>query len=228
MKKIIVTGASSGIGRAISKLLVEQGNEVYGVCRRADEVDAGVIGIACDLTDATAIRRVFSELPIVDVLVNNAGVALLSQITTGRLEDWDKMWSVNVRALALCSQLVLEKFNQSGQIINVSSMSGHRVPPGGGFYSPTKFAVRAITEALRLELRAMSSPVRVASVSPGFVDTPILDDYFKGREAVLKQTKQNMKMLDSTDVAEVVLSIINTSLHVEVGDVQLRSVQQDV
>lgn len=228
-KTVIVTGASSGIGRAISQELVELDYEVIGLCRRVDEVCSGVQAIRCDLSDETQIADAFAQVGGIDAIVNNAGVALMSKISEGDLEAWDRMWDINVRALSLCSYLALGKFkNQQGQVINVSSMSGHRVPPGGGFYAPTKFAVRAITESLRLELRAQGSAVRVSSISPGFVETPLLDDYFAGREELLEKTKQEIKMLHPKDVAEKVVHIIQTPQHVEIGDVQMRSVDQGI
>ncbi len=227
-KRIVVTGVSSGIGKALAEKCVAAGAEVVGLCRRVAEAPDGVKVLACDLTSEADVRGVFSKLGPFDVLVNNAGVGLMSKITDGDLDDWDLMWQVNVRALALCSQLALKHFDGPGQIINVSSMSGHRVPPGGGFYAPTKFAVRAITESLRLELRAMKSSVRVSSVSPGFVDTPLLNDYFKGREDVLANTKASIKMLEPEDIAQVICNIMQTPIHVEVGDVLLRSVDQGV
>ena len=226
-KKVMVTGASSGIGRAVSVSLVEEGAEVLGVCRRADEVAAGVRGVCCDLCREGEIERVFGEVDQLDVLVNNAGVAYLSRLTDGDPADWEAMWRVNVMALARCSQLALGLFPEGGgQIVNVSSMSGHRVPPTGGFYAPTKYAVRGVTESLRNELRAEGSGTRVASVSPGFVDTPLLDHYFRGREEDLEKTRGGMKMLTAEDVAECVLGILKTPCHVEVGDVQVRSVDQ--
>jgi len=226
--KIIVTGASSGIGKALCELLVERGAEVIGLCRRSDGLAAGVDHIACDLSDEVQIRETFASIGKVDGLVNNAGVAKLSSIIEGDLEDWDTMWKVNVRALALCSQLVLPKLSATGNIVNVSSMSGHRVPPSGGFYSPTKFAVRAISEALRCELRAVGSTVRVSSVSPGFVDTPLLDDYFSGREAILEKTKKEIQMLQPQDIAHSIVHILSSPHHVEIGDVQLRSSDQKI
>jgi len=225
-KKIIVTGASSGIGKALSQKLLEAGAEVIGLCRRADQVAEGVKAYKCDLSDVEAIRDFFNTVDQFDALVNNAGVAYLSTLMDGKVEDWDTMWEVNVRALALCSQLALPKLNGEGQIVNVSSMSGHRVPPSGGFYSPTKFAVRAISESLRLELRQAGVATRISSVSPGFVDTPLLNQYFKDREEELEQTKEAMKMLNSDDIADVICNILNTPLHVEIGDIQLRSVEQ--
>jgi NADP-dependent 3-hydroxy acid dehydrogenase YdfG len=231
MQKVVITGASSGIGKATARLLLSQGCEVYGLCRRVEELESGVIGIACDLEDTASVHAAFDALQSraggIDVLVNNAGVAKLSRICDGSLSDWDTMWMVNVRGLALSCQLGLKQLDsQRGQIINVSSMSGHRVPSTGGFYAPTKFAVRGITDALRNELKTDGSRIRVSSVSPGFVDTPLLDDYFQGREEVLEATKQSMQMLTSEDIASAIVQIIAVPQHVEVGDIQMRSVDQ--
>ena len=173
------------------------------------------------------IDKVFASLSHLDILVSNAGLALLSRIADGNPADWETMWQLNVQALTICCQKSLALFPESGgQIINTSSMSGHRVPPTGGFYSPTKFAVRGISDALRYELRADGNPTRVATVSPGFVDTPLLDDYFKGREDQLAQTRSSMRLLQPEDVASSVLHILNTPLHVEITDIQMRSVDQ--
>ncbi|RYD33041.1 MAG: SDR family NAD(P)-dependent oxidoreductase, partial [Verrucomicrobiaceae bacterium] len=147
--------------------------------------------------------------------------------TDGNPADWEEMWRVNVMALALCCQLSLRHFpKQGGRIVNVSSMSGHRVPPTGGFYAPTKFAVRAITDALRNELKAAGSLVQVACVSPGFVDTPLLDQYFRGREDSLRKTRESMTMLRPEDVALSILSILEAPTHVEIGDILMRSSDQ--
>jgi len=107
-------------------------------------------------------------------------------------------------------------------------MSGHRVPPSGGFYAATKFAVNAVTQALRAELRAAGRSVRVSSISPGFVDTPLLNKYFAGREDQLAATKKSMTMLKSEDIAGMIVNALNTPEHVEVGDILLRSVDQSI
>ena len=139
------------------------------------------------------------------------------------------MWEVNVRALALCAQQALRHLPASGgRIINISSLSGHRVPPTGGFYAPTKFAVRAITDALRHELKQDGAPHQVATVSPGFVDTPLVEKYFHGREDDLAAVKSSMRMLEAEDIARAVLHIATAPAHVEVGDIVLRSADQKV
>lgn len=226
-KTALVTGASSGIGRAVSNQLLDSGVKVLGLCRDTSKLPEGVEPIACDLSDPAQIDEVFASLSHLDILVSNAGLALLSRISDGNPADWETMWQLNVQALTICCQKSLALFPESGgQIINTSSMSGHRVPPTGGFYSPTKFAVRGISDALRYELRADGNPTRVATVSPGFVDTPLLDDYFKGREDQLAQTRSSMRLLQPEDVASSVLHILNTPLHVEITDIQMRSVDQ--
>ena len=224
---ILVTGASSGIGRALCHLLLDRGANVLGVSRRPSALPEEVFPIRADLTSHEDILAIFQSLGRIDGLVNSAGVAHLARISDGNPADWEEMWRVNVASLALCSQLSLRHFPAAGgRIVNISSMSGHRVPPTGGFYSPTKFAVRAITDALRMELKAAGSKVQVACVSPGFVDTPLLETYFLGQEETLKGIRAHMKMLGPEDVASSVLSILEAPAHVEISDIQLRSSDQ--
>lgn len=228
-KTLLVTGASSGIGLALCESLASRGARVLGVTRRPAALPEHVVPIVADLTQGEAIYTIFESLGRIDGLVNCAGVAYLSRIIDGNPADWEEMWRVNVLALSLCCQLALKHFPpEGGRIVNVSSMSGHRVPPSGGFYAPTKFAVRAVTDALRSELKAAGSPVQVACVSPGFVDTPLLDRYFLGREQSLAHTKAAMKMLEPRDVAHAILTILEAPAHVEIGDILMRSAGQQM
>ena len=226
-KTLLITGASSGIGQALCEMLLERGANVLGVTRRPSSLPEDVSPIAANLTQREDISRIFHGLGRIDALVNCAGVAYQSRIIDGNPADWEEMWRVNVMALSLCCQLSLKHFPPTGgRIVNVSSMSGHRVPPTGGFYAPTKFAVRAISDALRMELRSVGSHIQVACVSPGFVDTPLLDQYFRGKEKVLAETRAAMKMLEAKDVAWAILSILEAPAHVEIGDILLRSGEQ--
>jgi 17beta-estradiol 17-dehydrogenase / 3beta-hydroxysteroid 3-dehydrogenase len=228
-KTILVTGASSGIGRALCELLAAREANILGVTRRPSALSEDVSPIVADLTQRDDISSIFHGLGKIDALVNCAGVAYLSRILDGNPTDWEEMWRVNVMALTLCCQLSLKHFPASGgRIVNVSSMSGHRVPPSGGFYAPTKFAVRAITDALRSELKSVGSKIQVGSVSPGFVDTPMLEQYFRGREEALTQTRAAMKMLDPYDVAWTILCILEAPPHVEIGDILVRGSGQQM
>lgn len=224
---ILVTGASSGIGRALCEELLDRGNHVLGVTRRPGALPPGVTPLVADLTSRDAIHGLFEQVGEIDAIVNCAGVAYLSRLADGNPADWEEMWRVNVMAVALCCQFALRHFpSTGGRIVNVASMSGHRVPPTGGFYSPTKFAVRALTDALRAELRTARLPHQVACVSPGFVDTPLLELYFRGREEVLDKTRATMRMLQPLDVAHAILSILEAPPHVEIGDILMRSGDQ--
>lgn len=227
MKTALVTGASSGIGKAIAIALQESGMKVIGLCRSVENLPEGVTPLACDLRDATQIQEAFLSLDHLDILVNSAGLAYLSRLTDGDPALWEEMWQVNVHALSLCCQLALPLFPEnSGQILNLSSMSGHRVPPTGGFYAATKFAVRAVSEALRAELKTAGSSVRVSTLSPGFVDTPLLDKYFAGREDQLKQTRESIKMLTPESIAASALHVLTSPPDVEVNDIMMRSADQ--
>ena len=229
MKTALVTGASSGIGKAIASALLNEGMTVIGLCRSVDQLPDGVKPLACDLRDESAIKAAFETLEELDILVNSAGLAYLSRICDGNPSDWDEMWRVNVHALGLCSQLSLALFPEGGgHILNLSSMSGHRVPPTGGFYASTKFAVRAISEALRAELKNSGNKTRISCLSPGFVDTPLLDKYFEGREDQLAETRAKIEMLTPEAIADAALHILTSPASVEINDVLLRSADQAI
>jgi len=229
MKTALVTGASSGIGKAIAQALLKEGLSVIGLCRSIEQLPTGTTPLPCDLRDPKAIKETFAGLPKIDILVNSAGLAYLSRLTDGDPEQWEEMWRVNVHALSLCSQLALDLFPaEGGHILNISSMSGHRVPPTGGFYASTKFAVRAVTEALRSELKSLGNKTRVSSLSPGFVDTPLLDTYFAGRPDELAATRQNIDMLTPEAIAATAVHILTSAKEVEINDVLMRSADQSV
>lgn len=232
-KTALVTGASSGIGHAVAEALSERGATVFGLCRKIGKIPEQATPISCDLRNPDRIAHAFDVLQdatsTLDILVNSAGIAYLSSLLDGSVEDWNEMWEVNVRALAVCTRHAVEMMPKSGgRIVNVSSLSGHRVPPTGGFYSPTKFAVKGLTESLRNEFKAVGLAHQVSSVSPGFVDTPLVDTYFRGRDADLAAVRQSTRMLDPRDVARAVLHILEAPPHVDVGDIVLRSADQKV
>ena len=235
-KAALVTGATSGIGRATAVALAGAGAKVIACGRREEllaglvaDVGQGSVAVVADLRSRESMDAMFDAIGELDILINCAGVAPKASLLGGRYEQFAELLELNVLALTYCAQRALRLFPQSGgHIINVSSMSGHRVPPSGGFYAATKFAVRAITDSLRYELKASGNRTRVACLSPGFVDTPLLENYFKGAEEQLAELKAGMRMLEPEDVAAAVMHILQAPAHVEIGDILMRPSDQSI
>ena len=235
-KTALITGASSGIGAACAKALANNGAKVVLTGRNQTSLEqlSEEIGgryMVADISQNDEVIKLFDEIgESFDILVNNAGIAPKASIIEGNIESFEDLLRVNVLAVVHCCQLAIKKFNPStgGQIINISSMSGHRVPPSGGFYAATKFAVRAITEALRYELKIQKNKTRVSMISPGFVDTPLLDNYFKGSEEKLSELRERLEMLKPKDVANSLIHILESPNHVEIGDIMMRPRDQEV
>ena len=186
-KIVLITGASSGIGAATARELAAAGAKVVIGARRTDRLDAlsediraaggTVLARALDVTDR-ADMQVFvdaavSEFGRVDVLVNNAGVMPLSLMSSLKVEEWDRMIDVNIKGVLYGIAAVLPVMNrqQSGQIINVSSVGGLAVSPTAAVYCATKYAVRAISDGLRQENKAL----RVSCIYPGVVESELAD-----------------------------------------------------
>lgn len=239
----IVTGASSGIGEAVARVLAESGMCVVLAARRRERLEhlAAVLQRhgADVLVHPTDVRREDELLALfaaarahfggVDVLVNNAGLGLAAPITTGETDRWRTMLEVNVLALLIASREAIrdmERRGVAGHVVHVSSMAGHRVPGvDSAVYAGTKFAVRAITEGMRQELRAKGSSIRVSSVSPGYVETEFAE-VFSGSKEAAQKTYGRLKVLDAADVAEAVRWILTRPPHVEVHDVLVRPTEQ--
>ena len=235
-KTALITGASSGIGAACAKALANNGAKVVLTGRNQTSLEqlSEEIGgryMVADISQNDEVIKLFDEIgESFDILVNNAGIAPKASIIEGKIESFEDLLRINVLAVVHCCQLAIKKFDPStgGQIINISSMSGHRVPPSGGFYAATKFAVRAVTEALRYELKIQKNKTRVSMISPGFVDTPLLDNYFKGSEEKLSELRQRLEMLKPEDVANSLIHILESPKHVEIGDIMMRPRDQEV
>ena len=235
-KTALVTGASSGIGEACARALSGNGANVILTGRNKKKLEQlskeiGGIFLTANLSISEDVVSLFEAIDgSIDILVNNAGVAPKASIIDGDIEAFQTLLNVNVLALTHCCQLALKKFDpkNGGQIVNISSMSGHRVPPSGGFYAATKFAVRAVTEALRYELKSKENKTRVTMISPGFVDTPLLENYFRGDEETLSALRQDIEMLKPQDIAQTLIHILETPKHVEIGDVMMRPSDQKI
>jgi len=238
-KVALVTGASSGIGRATARRLADEGMRVMACARRKEALEElaasteGEIAIeAVDLRDEAQIRSLLSATKDrfggVDVLVNNAGLGHHAPLMSGETAHWREMLEVNVLALCVCTREAVQDMQArgvAGHVIHVSSMAAHRVPAGSGVYSATKYAVRSLTEGLRQELREAGSPIRVTAISPGFVETEFAARYHRSEEAAAK-TYGRFPVLQSEDIAEAVVYVLSQPPHVQVHDVLMRPTDQ--
>ncbi len=237
----LVTGASSGIGRAIAHDLIALDYAVVLCARREDRLRAlaAELGpdrawpMACDLRDEPAILAMFETVRErwggVDLLINNAGLGRRASLLEGETRHWREMLDVNVLALSICTREAVRDMTargDRGHVVHISSMAAHRVPEHSGLYSATKYAVRSLTEGLRRELRALDSGIRVTAISPGFVETEFAQVYAHGDPSAAAQTYGRYPCLQPRDVAEAVRYVVTAPQHVQVHDVLLRPTRQ--
>jgi len=241
-KVALVTGASAGIGAAVAEQLLARGFRVVGCARRVSRVEAlfsrldptgtRTMALGVDVRDESAVLDMFATITKrwggVDVLVNNAGLGHNATLLEGDTAQWKEMFDVNVIALCVCSREAVKSMRTrgtEGHIIHISSMSGHRNPGGSGMYSATKYAVRSLTEGLRMEIHAAELPIRVTAISPGFVETEFAAHYHKS-ETKAEETYSRYKVLEAVDIAESVLYAVSCPLHMQVHDVLIRPTAQ--
>jgi len=239
---VLVTGASSGIGAAIAQRLATEGDRIVICARRQERLDqlatdlqnqnAEVLAQQVDLRQEEEILKLFDRIRNtwggVDVLINNAGLGHREPLMTGGTEAWREMLEVNVLALCICTREAVHDMRQrgnTGHIIHISSMSAHRVPASGGVYSASKFAVRALTEGLRQELRAADSQIKVSSISPGFVETEFAQKFNQSMEKA-REVYGQFPVLQPKDIAEAVWYLLSQPDHVQVHDLLLRPTLQ--
>lgn len=240
----LVTGASAGIGRATAVALARAGMKVCVSARRVERLEAlaeeledapgEVLVVPADLRDEGRIEALFATIRQapgwggVDVLVNNAGLGHDAPLMSGATEHWRQMLEVNVLALCICTREAVADMRargDDGHVIHVGSMAGHRVPGGAGVYAASKFAVRALTEGLRQELRGAGSRIRVTCVSPGYVETEFAAHYHKS-EARARETYSRYKVLEAEDVAGAIVYALSAPPHMALHDILMRPTEQ--
>ena len=235
----LVSGATSGIGRAVARRLVASGMIVAATGRREErlrelreELGEALTPIAADLRDERSLERLVATVRElhggIDVLINSAGLGRHAPLLSGGTDAWREMLEVNVLALAVLTREAVRDMRErgdDGQVIHLSSMAAHRVPEESGLYSATKFAVRSLTEGLRRELRAAGSGVRVTSISPGFVATEFAERYWGDPDAS-ERTYGRYQVLDAEDVADLVEAVLRRPPHVELHDLLVRPTAQ--
>lgn len=241
-KTIFITGATSGIGLACAKSFAHEGANLI-VCARHKEKLAMVAQglreahhgevheLVLDVSNLDAVRESIKGLPIhlqhIDVLINNAGLAQgIDKIYEANTEDWDKMIDVNIKGLLYVTRYVLEGMvkRHMGHVVNIGSISGYMVYPGGGVYCATKFAVRALTQGIKMDVHG--TPIRVTEIDPGMVETNYSVTRFKGDEKKAEAVYQGMTPLTPEDIAESVLFCITRRPHVNIAQLMLLPVDQ--
>jgi NADP-dependent 3-hydroxy acid dehydrogenase YdfG len=238
-KVAAITGASSGIGEATAVALADAGAKVSLGARRKDRLDAlverigdGALAIETDIGDEEQARafvqRTKDELGGFDILINNAGVMLLGPLLAQQGDDWRTMVDVNILGLVYCSHagLALMAEQQSGHIVNVSSVAGRRAMAGAAVYNFTKFGVTGFSEALRQE--AAHVKVRVTCVEPGFVDTELQGHNTNPMvvEATKKAREDIGKVLEADDIAQAILYAVSQPEHVAINEILVRPTTQ--
>ncbi len=238
-KWILVTGATSGIGKASAELFAEAGANLVITGRREgrllklkkslnERFSSEVHTRSFDVRDREECRKCVESLENpVDVLLNNAGLASgLDTIDQADFEDSDKMIDTNIKGLLSMTRFVSEKMRErnEGHIINIGSIAGYEAYPGGSVYCGTKHAVKAITQGAKMDLTGTN--IRVSAVSPGMVDTEFSQVRFHGDKEEAEKVYENLKPLTAEDVAEIVLFVANRPAHVNILDTIIFPVHQ--
>ncbi|MGH8897705.1 MAG: SDR family oxidoreductase [Egibacteraceae bacterium] len=230
-KIVLVTGASSGIGRSCARAFAEAGARLLLCARRGErltelaaELEPECHTFVLDVRDRDATEAAIGGLPqewaAIDVLVNNAGLAAgLAPLHEGDVDDWDRMISTNVRGLLNVTRPVVRGMvaRGRGHVINIGSIAGHEAYPGGAVYCATKAAVGKITEGLRMDL--LGAGVRVSTVDPGMVETEFSIVRFHGDHDRAAEVYDGTAPLTPDDIAETVVWIADRPAHVQIAEV---------
>ncbi|PWJ42397.1 SDR family NAD(P)-dependent oxidoreductase [Sediminitomix flava] len=231
-KTALITGATSGIGRATAQEFAKNGIRLILTGRRTDRLDelkkelgeqTEVLTLEFDVSDREKVNEVFENLPQdwkqIDILINNAGNAHgLSSIQDGDIDDWDKMMDINVKGLLYVSKAVIPSMieKSSGHIINIGSIAGKEVYPNGNVYCASKHAVDALTQGMRIDLNAHG--IKVGAVHPGLVETEFSEVRFKGDTVRAKGVYTGYEPLKPEDIADIIYFIVSRPYHVNIAD----------
>ena len=242
MRKIVlITGATSGIGEACARKFAKGGYDVIITGRRAQllanlkkELEAEgvrVLALAFDVRNRNAATAAINSLPLewqqIDVLINNAGLALgLEPEYEGSFEDWETMIDTNIKGLLTMTRLVVPRMvkRDNGHVINIGSVAGDAAYAGGNVYCGTKAAVKTITDGLRIDLAHTS--VRVTNVKPGLVETHFSNVRFHGNDSRAEKVYEGVKPLTGADIAEVVFYAASAPAHVQIAEVLVLATHQ--
>lgn len=239
---VLVTGASAGIGEACARAFAAAGARLVLTARRRERLErladdlreresAKVYTAALDVRDLGVATRVLEDLPpewrTIDVLVNNAGLGRgLDPIHSADPRDWDEMIDTNVKGLLYVTRAVLPSMIERGRghVVNIGSIAGREIYPGGGVYCATKAAVDALTRGLRMDL--LGTPIRVTNVMPGLVETEFSEVRFRGDHERAAAVYRGYEPLRGEDIADAALYAVTRPPHVNVDEIMIKPVAQ--
>tara|TARA_B100001564_G_scaffold274926_1_gene236571 strand:+ start:170 stop:922 length:753 start_codon:yes stop_codon:yes gene_type:complete len=237
-KIILITGATSGIGRETAIRFANEGARLILCGRRKEKLDVLVkeLGenhqsLIFDVRDKKAVFKAIKSLPkeykLIDVLINNAGNAHgMDSAQTADLDDWDAMIDGNVKGLMYVTKAVLPFMveKQKGQIINLGSIAAKEVYPNGSVYCSSKAAVDSFTRGLRVDLNPLG--IRVGAIHPGLVETEFSDVRFKGDQKRSKKVYEGMNALKADDIADAILYMTQVPEKVNIADMVILPTSQ--
>ncbi len=231
-KTALITGATSGIGKATAQLFAQNNIRLVLCGRRSErliqlEDELGsftdVTTLQFDVSNKSEVFRAIDSLPKVfqkiDILINNAGNAHgLSTIQDGNLDDWDAMIDINVKGLLYVSRVILPKMvdRNDGFVVNIGSIAGKEVYPNGNVYCASKHAVNALNKAMRIDLNKHN--IRVSAIHPGAVETEFSEVRFKGDVNKAKNIYKGFKALQAEDIADIIYFVVTRPYHVNIED----------
>ncbi|WP_026951915.1 SDR family NAD(P)-dependent oxidoreductase [Algoriphagus mannitolivorans] len=232
-KIALITGATSGIGKASAITLAKMGYDIIATGRRKDRLEdlekelpstSRYLPLVFDVRDREKVGEILGSLPedwkAIDVLINNAGNAHgMDPIQTGSLDDWDAMMDINVKGLLYVSKAIIPGMTErkSGTIINIGSIAGKEVYPNGNVYCGSKHAVDAITKGMRIDLNPFG--IKVIGIHPGLVETEFSLVRFKGDDQRAEKVYQGFEPLVAQDIADIVEFVVNRPPHVVLADI---------
>lgn len=239
-KVVIITGASSGLGEAAARMLAKRGAKLMLAARREDrlkelaaDIERSGASVAYQLTDVTdraqldaLANATIKAFDRIDVLINNAGLMPLSPLDQLKVDEWDQMVDVNIKGVLYGIAAVLPHMRerQSGHIINLSSVAGHKVFPAAAVYCATKYAVRAISEGMRLE---SDGEIRSTNISPGAVATE-LTDHITDRDTSGNVDQLYSVAIDADAIARAIVYAIEQPQNVDVNEIVIRPTKQEL
>lgn len=239
---VLITGASSGIGKACASEFAKAGANLLLTARRYDRLTslAGELEkkykintkiVQLDVRDYKVIQKVYNELDekwkTVDIIVNNAGLARgLHKIYEGEIDHWEEMIDTNIKGLLYITRTFLPQMieRESGHIINIGSTAGYETYPLGNVYAATKFAVRALSQSIRIDV--LDKGIKVTSIDPGMVITEFSKVRFSGDEIRANKVYEGIEPLSAQDVAEAVLFAVSRPKNVNINNIVLTPLYQ--